>query len=174
MSDESESKDTRPATITATSGAAVTLDPQDPLPESNFSYRRWTTWAVLTVCLALVAVSLFWLHDLEDQEGIYQLAKYSLLLAWFVATYYYVAPSAEQLVRIIHTARIATSGLEASGMSIRRREERQERHEERAEDRQERQEEQRPPPARGEPPVAPSPAPAAAPTPPPGVANPPF
>jgi hypothetical protein len=100
--------------ISAPPAASVTIDPQDPLPESDFRFRRWTTWGVLTAVFGLVFYAMAALNAMHDAAAIYSLARWLLALAWTIATYYYAAPSAEQIIRIIHTARIAITGLRAS------------------------------------------------------------
>jgi len=77
---------------------------QDPLPESNFFYRRWFSYVVAVVNVLGMA---FLIHKMTEEESL-RTAFYVLgVIHWFTITYYMIAPSAEQLARIIQAARIA-------------------------------------------------------------------
>ncbi len=73
-------------------------DLQDPLPESQWKFRRAFTYAVTIICLLLVG----WIvHKLASGEHLAGVA-YSLIgLCALLATYYLIAPSAETLAKII-------------------------------------------------------------------------
>lgn len=73
-------------------------DPQDPLPESQWKFRRAFTYGATVVCLALVG----WIiHKLADGEHLAGVAYGLLILCGLLATYYLIAPSAETLAKII-------------------------------------------------------------------------
>lgn len=95
----------------ATPTGGVRVDPQDPLPESNFLYRRVTTWAIVMALLALVWHNVEALHGLGAVDGLVEITKWLIALAGIVSTYYLIAPSAEQVVRIIQTARVLRQGI---------------------------------------------------------------
>ena len=78
-----------------------------PLPESDFKYRRVFSYAVATVTLALVAW-IIW--RIEEADPLANIAYALLVLNWFCITYYMAAPSAEQIVRIVQSARLFGKG----------------------------------------------------------------
>lgn len=108
MSDED-----KPVEIDTPSGG-VRVDPQDPLPESNFLYRRLTTWFIVMALLALVWHNVEALHGLGAVDGLVEITKWLIALTGIVSTYYLIAPSAEQVVRIIQTARVLRQGIGAA------------------------------------------------------------
>lgn len=79
------------------------IDPQDPLPEAKFTYRRIFSYSV---SLALLAILAFIVWRMDDSDALRQLALYLCVLLFFVITYYMVAPSAEQIVKLIQSARV--------------------------------------------------------------------
>lgn len=107
--DESEMKH-EPVTISAPP-ESVTVDPQNPLPEPSFFYRRILAYLVVISVLALTAYAADALHDLGAFDNLLTLTQWALGFAALVATYYYVAPSAAELAQIIQSARIIKSGI---------------------------------------------------------------
>jgi hypothetical protein len=92
-------------------------DPQDPLPESNWLYRRLFIFG-----FSIVAMVFMWRRGeyvqslgtanpvivIQAQYDMFQwMMYYSILLIIF----YMVAPSAEELIRIIQTARSIRTGV---------------------------------------------------------------
>lgn len=95
------------------------IDPQDPLPEPTWLWRRLYVYAVTIVILALVWIGVHKLAEvasLEPREGIIALLR---VIQWLIAalicviTYYLVAPSAEQIVKMIQAARLQRTKVEA-------------------------------------------------------------
>jgi len=76
------------------------------LPESNFKWRRIYSYVLSCVLLLFVA---FILHKLTDQEQLGNTAFWILMVLWWVITFYMVAPSAEQIARIVQAAKITLS-----------------------------------------------------------------
>lgn len=93
----------------------VTIDTQDPLPENNFFWRRVFSWALTLLCLALVAYALESLHGLGAAEYVFYLGKYLIGLVTLLVTYYMIAPSAEQIVKMIQAAKIIRGGTALPG-----------------------------------------------------------
>lgn len=98
----------------ATGGPPATVDSQDPLPESQWFWRRVFVFVVTAVQLAGVSV----LIDLiagsgsaNQTDAYVEITRYVLLLTWFVYTYYLVAPSAEHVTRMWQTANVLRSGV---------------------------------------------------------------
>lgn len=108
-------------------------DPQDPLPEANWLWRRVFTFVALAACFVL----LMWLGysigrivsnvvgriDTMDSATVGKITIAALntiltmfrLLFWIVivvTTYYMVAPSAEQITKMIQTAGLLKHGIQ--------------------------------------------------------------
>lgn len=108
MTDHDELGTTTSAAMTDDPATAV-IDVQDPLPESNFFYRRVFAYVSSTILVGLLAYVTF---KMQTPESLRTMALYLSLLLWFSITYYMLAPSAEQLVRIIQAGRALRSGVE--------------------------------------------------------------
>lgn len=89
--------------------ATALIDVQDPLPESDFKFRRIYSYTATTALIVLLA---FIIHKMTEPESLRIAALYLSLLLWFTITYYMIAPSAEQITRIIQAARTLRSGVE--------------------------------------------------------------
>lgn len=74
------------------------------LPESNFRFRRIFSYVLTTLVLAILA---YVVYQLDDAKELGRVAFWLIILLWWVATYYMIAPSAEQIARIIQSARIS-------------------------------------------------------------------
>lgn len=78
-----------------------------PIPEGSFFYRRIFSYTLAVVLLFFTG----WIvYQLTDQKKLADTAFWILVLLWWVITYYMVAPSAEQIARIIQSARVAMFG----------------------------------------------------------------
>ena len=74
------------------------IDPQDPLPESQWLWRRIYTYVATVACLGLVG----WIvHKLADGKHLAGIAYGLIGLSALLATYYLIAPAAEHIVRAI-------------------------------------------------------------------------
>jgi hypothetical protein len=94
-----------------------TEDPHDPLPESTFLWRRLTTWVVCVALLVLIYVNVLSLAAMQESAGIVKVTGWLCLLLWIALTYYMVAPSAEQITKVIQLARIWRSGVDLTQLS---------------------------------------------------------
>lgn len=82
-------------------------DPQDPLPEGQFLYRRIFSYVMAVVLLGLLA----WIvYRIDQSKDLADTAFWLIVLLWWVVTFYMIAPSAEQITKIIQAARIVRSG----------------------------------------------------------------
>jgi len=73
-------------------------DHRDPLPESQWKFRRAFTYVISIVSLFLVG----WIvHKLAEGEHLAGVAYGLIGLCALLATYYLIAPSAEALAKII-------------------------------------------------------------------------
>lgn len=99
-------------------------DIQDPLPESNWFWRRVFTFAV-------TAVILFFMWGLVDRIGkvavvapsdgipaLLSVSKWMIVLCWFAITYYLLAPSAEQVTKMFKTATLLRSGVQMAASRV--------------------------------------------------------
>lgn len=82
----------------------------DPLPESSFFWRRLTTWFISVALLSIIAWNVWALHDLRWGDGIASITYRLIILLGIVLTYYLVAPSAEQIIRLIQLSKVWRSG----------------------------------------------------------------
>jgi len=94
------------------------IDEQDPLPESNWFWRRVFTIATISALLAFIW---FFVEDIASialknesetaVKGLVDIVKFLLVLVGLGQAYYLIAPSAEQLARIIQSAASLRSGV---------------------------------------------------------------
>lgn len=90
------------------------VDVQDPLPETNWFWRR-----VYTFVLSLVSVGMIW-YGLEavqragDMASVYKITRYMIGVHVLLITFYMVAPSAEQMVKLIQAAKLLQAGVPIS------------------------------------------------------------
>lgn len=109
------------ATISA--GPPVTVDPQDPLPESNWVFRRWFVFGGEIVRLAMLAWILTIVGQVALSDGgaavdkLYRLAKWLILLSLVDRVLYLIAPSAEQATKMFATVAAWRSGISTSTRS---------------------------------------------------------
>ena len=107
MSDETQ---TNRATATA-DPATAQVDVQDPLPETNWFWRR-----VYTFVLSLVSVAFIWfgleaLNSMQEPRLVYSITRYMIGVHVLLITFYMVAPSAEQIVKLIQAAKLLQAGV---------------------------------------------------------------
>lgn len=105
MAEESNanaSKD-QPVTISAPP-AAVVVDPQNPLPEPSFRWRRLFAAAISANALVFVWFAAAWLVGGQQWDHLYGLTKLMIFGAGVILTYYFVAPSAAELTNMIQSA----------------------------------------------------------------------
>jgi hypothetical protein len=90
--------------------ASPSPDPQDPLPESNWTWRRWSSIGVAVLGLILTAIVILSLRRIGQAdttaevrlavvEALASVAAWSLALVAFDRVLLMVAPSAEQVIR---------------------------------------------------------------------------
>lgn len=100
------------------SPVSIPIDAQDPLPEANWLWRRvfvfattaaimWMTWGAITR-LGTVAV-------VVPAQGIPALLSLCKMMFWvqmILVTYYMVAPSAEQITKMMQTTSLLKGGVQ--------------------------------------------------------------
>lgn len=101
--------------------ASPAVDLQDPLPESNWLWRRVFVFVVTAAVLWMVWGAITRLGSsamLQPALGIpalLTLCKWLLAMLGIIITYYMIAPSAEQMVKMLKTAALLRSGVQISG-----------------------------------------------------------
>jgi len=125
--------------MTDSSTPPPALDIQDPLPEANWLWRRVLTYA-LCVAVLLIMVGCGWAMfrivnsvtgkiDAMDARAVVQITLAALstveqmfrLMFWslmVVVTYYMVAPSAEQITKMLQTAGLLKAGVQIAQRSV--------------------------------------------------------
>lgn len=99
-------------------------DVQDPLPESNWLWRRVFVFAVTAAVLWMVWGAITRLGAaalVQPRQGIpalLSLCKSLLFLTMMMVTYYMVAPSAEQIVKMMQVAGMLKRGVQFAGRSV--------------------------------------------------------
>jgi hypothetical protein len=110
----------------ASAGPPPTADPQDPLPESNWKWRRWYVFGATTACSVGILVILVMLYriarvdlvgrqtdktTLATIEALYQLGRWLVFLTLVDRVLYLIAPSAEQATKMLATVSALKSGV---------------------------------------------------------------
>ena len=101
---------------------STNTDPQDPLPEASWLWRRVLVFLGEVSRVGFVAFTLYAIYSLaigrqqtrESIEGLYHLAWWVLAFSALDRVLYLVAPTAEQLVRLIQSARMYTAGVQTA------------------------------------------------------------
>lgn len=84
-------------------GGSVIIDPQDPLPEGRWIYRRIFIWAIVMASCAGIG----WIiYQTDDPATLGNIAKLLVGLIALLSTYYLIAPSAEHIVRLVQGAAV--------------------------------------------------------------------
>lgn len=81
----------------------MTVDPQDPLPEPSFLYRRIFSYVMAVALVGLIA---FVVWRIEGSDQLREVALYLCTLLFVVITYYMVAPSAEHVVKMVQLGKL--------------------------------------------------------------------
>lgn len=91
--------------------ATSRVDVQDPLPETNWFWRRVYTFALSLISVAFIWYGIEALYDLRQPDAIYRVTRYMIGVHVLLITYYMLAPSAEQLVKLVQAAKLLQSGV---------------------------------------------------------------
>lgn len=103
---------------------SVTTDLQDPLPESSWFWRRVFVFTVTAAVLWMLWGAITQLGNValvEPRSGVpalLSLCKWIIGMTALMATYYMVAPSAEQLTKIVKTASLLQAGVQVAGKRV--------------------------------------------------------
>jgi hypothetical protein len=98
-------------------------DVQDPLPEANWLWRRVFTFCVTAAILWMLWGGITRLGVAALSTPTLGIAALLTLCKWMISfnilmvTYYMVAPSAEQMTKMIKTASLLRSGVQFAGRS---------------------------------------------------------
>ncbi len=117
----------------------VAIDAQDPLPEANWLWRRVFTFAAVAVILGIliglaiatnrIVGNVVGRIDTMSAAAVAEIAKEALvvilrmftLMFWALMvtiTYYMIAPSAEQITKMLQTAGLLKAGVQFASRSI--------------------------------------------------------
>jgi len=99
------------ASATGDSPAAVQVDVQDPLPETDWFWRRTYTFLMSLIALGFIWGGIDGLYKLQKGDEIFQVTRYMIGILAMLILFYMVAPSAEQIVKLVQSARLLRSGI---------------------------------------------------------------
>lgn len=114
------------STPAASAGPPPTADPQDPLPESSWKWRRifvFLSTATTSVGILIIMLMLYQIAkvDLSGRQGVqttlatieslYNLAFWLIILTLVDRVLYLIAPSAEQATKMLATVSALKSGV---------------------------------------------------------------
>lgn len=97
-------------------------DLQDPLPESNWTYRRWFSIGLVVVAMALVGLIVWEMTDAllvivngdadatATVNALASIAFYLVGLVLAVTVIYQIAPSGEQVVKMFQSVKLNLGG----------------------------------------------------------------
>jgi hypothetical protein len=91
--------------------ATARVDVQDPLPETSWLWRRIYVFTFSMISVAFILYGLESLHGMREAEAVYRITRYMIAVHAMLILFYMVAPSAEQIVKLIQAARIIREGV---------------------------------------------------------------
>ncbi len=101
------------------------IDLQDPLPESNWFWRRVFVFVSITILFAGVSYILWQIADIGHSkapraaiDALLELGLRILWLSFIYVMFYLIAPSAEQVVKMIQTAALLRSNVQFASRSV--------------------------------------------------------
>lgn len=103
---------------------ATPVDIQDPLPESSWLWRRVFTFVVTGVVLWFLWGAIDRLGDVAmitphlGVPALLSLCKWIIALTILMTTYYLIAPSAEQVVKMFKIASMFRNGVQVAGRQV--------------------------------------------------------
>lgn len=109
--DNANANKDHPVVISQPPGPPVTIDPQNPLPEASFMWRRIFAAAISANALVFVWFAAAWLVGGAQWQFLYGLTKLMIFGAGLILTYYFIAPSAAELTNMIQSASIIKHSL---------------------------------------------------------------
>lgn len=108
----------------ADTAPSIPTDLQDPLPESSWFWRRVFVFAVTAAVLWMLWGAITQLANValvEPRLGVpalLTLCKWIIGFTGMMVTYYMVAPSAEQLTKMVKVASLLKSGVQVAGKRV--------------------------------------------------------
>lgn len=87
------------------------IDPQDPLPETNWFWRRVYTFALSLISVAFIWYGLESLNAMRQPQHVFSITRYMVGVHVLLITFYMLAPSAEQIVKLVQAAKLLRAGV---------------------------------------------------------------
>jgi hypothetical protein len=87
------------------------VDVQDPLPEPSWLWRRVYTFALSLISLGFIWYGAEAMFLLKRADELFAITRYMIAILGVLILFYMVAPSAEQIVRLIQAAKILQAGV---------------------------------------------------------------
>lgn len=87
------------------------VDLQDPLPETNWFWRRVYTFALSLISVAFIWFGLEALNTMREPDLVYRITRYMIGVHVLLITFYMLAPSAEQIVKLFQAAKLLHAGI---------------------------------------------------------------
>lgn len=87
------------------------IDPQDPLPETNWFWRRVYTFALSLISVAFIWYGLESLNAMQQPQHVFSITRYMVGVHVLLITFYMLAPSAEQIVKLVQAAKLLRAGV---------------------------------------------------------------
>jgi hypothetical protein len=98
--------------------ATARVDVQDPLPETNWFWRRVYTFALSLISVAFIWFGLEALNSMRQPDLVYSITRYMIGVHVLLITFYMLAPSAEQMVKLIQSAKLLHAGVGMSRTAV--------------------------------------------------------
>lgn len=99
-------------------GGDAKVDVQDPLPETNWLWRRSYTFALSLISLAFVWFGAEAMYSLNRPLELFKITEYMIWILGFLILCYMVAPSAEQIVKLVQVAGIIKAGVPVTHTAV--------------------------------------------------------
>lgn len=87
----------------------MSIDDQDPLPESSWFWRRIATYVTTAAVMLILG---FIVGKVDEAETLEDIAKALLIYLALLHTFYFIAPSAEHMLKVVQLVRAWRSGVQ--------------------------------------------------------------
>lgn len=100
------------------------IDVQDPLPESNWFWRRVFTFAAVSATFGFMFYAMYLMGRVAEKAprtsipALLEIVNDLIWMQGLLFTFYLIAPSAEQVVKMIQTAGLLRRGVQFASRSV--------------------------------------------------------